>query len=310
MPPPARRKPVDREPPRPGAVRQFLVAHRAGLAALVVVLGAAGGGYAAWQSFAGRVAAQPDTVLHPGAIELRALPPGAAAGEGAGRGQPTWISGDIKSEALRDASLDGGLPLDDPELARRLARAFDMHPWVKQVVSVQLRHPAAAIVEVRCREPVAMVEVPGGVYAVDAEGTVLPSGDFTPAVADAYPRVTGIRSLPLGAAGAAWGDPLVEEAAAIAAVIGPEWSGLGLDALRPVAGAKGRWELVGQGGRAIVFGAAPGRESSGEPRAAAKLGRLRQLGDGLATVQRIDLTEPAADDADKAAAAGEPPPQP
>ena len=73
---------------------------------------------------------------------------------------------DLKSEALRDASLDAGIPLDDPELVRRLARAFAMHPWVREVVSVTATHPAAADVVVRCREPVAMVLASGAAQAV------------------------------------------------------------------------------------------------------------------------------------------------
>jgi hypothetical protein len=56
------------------------------------------------------------------------------------------------------------LPLDAPDLERRLARAFDMHPWVKHVDRVETSHPASAVVTVTCREPVAMVRVEGAFF--------------------------------------------------------------------------------------------------------------------------------------------------
>jgi hypothetical protein len=194
-------------------------------------------------------------------------------------------------EALRDASLADGLPLDDPELVRRLARAFDMHPWVREVLGVEVRHPAAAVIRVRCREPVAMVAVPGGLLAVDADGVVLPSEDFSAESAATYPKVSGIASGPRGAVGFPWGDPLVEQAAALAAALGPDWSRLGLVECRPVPGRQPTaWELVSDAGRTILFGSAPGQEQAGEPTAAAKIGRLRRAApDG----GRLDLTAPA-----------------
>jgi hypothetical protein len=228
-------------------------------------------------------------------------------------GAGSWIRGDLKTEALRDASLDGGLPLDDPELARRLARAFDMHPWVRDVVKVTLRHPAAAVVEVRCREPVAMVGVPGGLLAVDAEGVVLPSDDFTAESAARYPKVAGVASGPLGAVGFPWGDPLVEEAAALTAVVGPEWQALGLVECRPVeTGGVRQWELVGEGDLIIRYGSAPGHEQPGESTAAMKAARLRALTTGDRPAGLIDLTAdaaaaPAADQPDSAPVIPTPP---
>ncbi|NBW86599.1 MAG: hypothetical protein EBR23_07175 [Planctomycetia bacterium] len=260
----------------------FVTTYSAGLAALVVAGVAAAAGWTLWSKYGDRVlATDRTTLLLPEAIDVRGTAP--------------WVRGDLKAEALRDASLDGGLPLDDPELPRRLARALDMHPWVRQVVRVELQHPAAAIIEIRCREPVAMVGVPGGLLAVDAEGVVLPSADFTAESAAAYPKVTGIESSPQGAPGVAWGDPLVAEAAALAAALGPEWRALRLVECRPVrsAGTADRqWELVGEGDLSILFGASPGRERQGEPTAAAKIARLQKLTAEPEGSGRIDLTKP------------------
>jgi len=253
---------------------------RGGLGALAVVLVAAGVAAAVWPRVADSVARRDDAVLLPEAVELR--------------GQAPWVRADIRAEALRAASLDHGLPLHDTELPVRLARAFDMHPWVRRVVRVDLRHPAGATVEVECREPVAMVAVSGGLLAVDADGVVLPSADFTAESAATYPRLVGIESSPQGPEGALWGDPTVEEGATLARVIAPEWRSLGLAECRPVAptdpSGRREWRLVDAEGRSIRFGSAPGREAQGEPSAAAKVARLQAL---LAAGDRpaeIDLT--------------------
>jgi len=292
--PPRRGRPQAVGEPDAGRIGRFIAEHRAGIGAVAVVTAAAVAGWVLWSRVSDTVRTHPDGVLLPDAVELQ--------------GTADWVRSDLKAEALRNASLDGGLPLDDPELARRLARAFEMHPWVKLVVDVRLRHPAAAVVKVLCREPVAMVGVQGGLLAVDAEGVVLPSGDFTAESAAAYPRISGIESSPQGPEGSAWGDPVVEEGAALALAIGPEWKPLGLTECRPV-GRHGlrKWELVGPSQRTILFGSAPGRESPDEPSAAAKISRLRALAARTAATpdavdaERIDLTVPPADDRQGAA---------
>jgi len=245
---------------------------------MVVAAAAALAGWAAWSRLAEPVRSHSEQVLLPEAVEVVGVAP--------------WVRCDVRAEALRNASLDAGLPLDDPELPRRLARAFDMHPWVRQVVAVNLRHPAAARVEIACREPVAMVGVKGGLLAVDGEGVVLPSADFTAESAAAYPRISGVESSPQGPEGFPWGDPLVEEGAALAAAIGPEWTPLGLVECRPV-GLRDRrgWELAGPEDRIIHFGSAPGREQADEPTAAAKIARLRAIAAAPAAGGRIDLTQ-------------------
>jgi hypothetical protein len=279
----ARRRSPEPSPPTPPPKRGFTAAlteHRAGIGAIVVLAVASGVGWLTWERYAEQVRTSRGNVLLPEMVEVVGIGP--------------WITIDLKNEALRDASLDNGLPLDDPELARRLARAFDIHPWVREVRRVTLAHPAAAIVEVVCREPVAMIAVPGGLLPVDAEGMVLPSDDFSPEAAARYPKITGIKSGPRGAVGFTWGDPLVEEAAAVASVIGPEWGRLGLQECHPQAGADTGtiWTLVGDDDLVIRFGAAPGHELPGEPTAAMKVARLR----GLVGSQRpkgvIDLTVP------------------
>jgi len=274
--PPRRGRPQLGDAPESGGAR-FIADHRAGLGAVAVVLAAAVAGWVIWSRASESARAHPDMILLPDAVELRGVAP--------------WVRSDLKAEAIRNASLDGGLPLGDPELARRLARAFEMHPWVKLVVDVTLKHPAAAVVEVRCREPVAMVGVQGGLLAVDAEGVVLPSAGFTAEAAVRYPRISGVRSSPQGPEGSSWGDAVVEEGAALAVVVGPEWQKLGLRECRPIEGRGGRlWQLVGPDDRTILFGSAPGRERAGESAAARKVAALREAAAGPPTAVPTDLT--------------------
>jgi hypothetical protein len=274
-----RRKPEPAPAANRSGVADFVSRRRAGLGALAVVVAAAVGVGWLWKNHGDVVGWSGDNLLEPARIELEGVAP--------------WVHADVKAEALKAASLDRGLPLTDPELATRLARAFDTHPWVKRVVNVRLAHPAAAVVEIVCREPAAMVAVKGGLLAVDAESVVLPSDDFSAEVAAEYPRLTGVESSPQGPEGARWGDPVVEEGAMVASVIGPDWKSLGLVECRPVveAGVR-RWELVGPAAQRIVFGSSPGHEREGEPSAALKAAAVRKLV-GQPLPASVDLTQPA-----------------
>lgn len=123
-------------------------------------------------------------------------------------------------------------------------------------------------------------------------GVLLPSDDFTAESAARYPKVAGVTSGPRAAVGFPWGDPLVEEAAALAAVVGPEWQPLSLVECRPVELGDGlrQWELVGEDDLVIRYGSAPGHEQAGEPTAAMKAARLRALSAGDRPTGRVDLT--------------------
>ena len=266
--------------PQGGLWATLFAGRQAGWGALAVAAAAVAGGLFLWSQVSDDVRSDRGYVLEPAGIEVTGVAP--------------WVRTDLKGEALRNASLDGRLPLDDPELPRRLARAFDMHPWVRRVVRVDLEHPARAVVEVACREPVAMVSVTGGLLAIDAEGVVLPSADFTAEDAARYPRIVGVATSPQGPEGSPWGDQVVEEAAALAVAIGPEWNDLGLTECRATVDEGRRiWVLVNEAGGTIRFGSAPGREAAGEPSAAAKVARLQAVGKDEGDV---DLTVASADE--------------
>lgn len=272
--------------PSSGGVAGLLWRRRSLLGAVGILAAGCIAGWVAWQQFGGLLERDADSLLTGETIEVVGI--------------PDWITSDLKWQALRSASLDTPLPLDDPSLERRLARAFDMHPWVAQVEKVETRHPAAATVTIRCRVPVAMVRVQGGLLAIDAEATVLPSADFTPEAAAEYPLITGITTSPRGPEGSPWGDQTVAAGAALTAAIGPEWQKLGLSECRavPAGDANGGvwWELLGADDLVIVFGRAPGEEQPGDTSAAAKIARLATLADRHAAglpLTDTDLTKPA-----------------
>jgi hypothetical protein len=127
-----------------------------------------------------------------------------------------------------------------------------------------------------------MVEVPDGLFPVDAQGVLLPSGDFTAAEARNYPRIAGVPGQPLGLVGSPWNDAIVTAAAKIADELTPIWKDLGLYQIRPLAApqqthtANGDFELVTRNGLTITWGSAPGHEQPGEPTTSEKIARLRK----------------------------------
>src|SRR5690606_14923667 len=91
---------------------------------LLVMLGIAAGGVYGWREIGPRVVNDE---------RYRLLPEGVLV-----NAPPAWIRTDITSEVLRDASIDGNPPsILDGELAQRMARAFELHPWVARVVEVR-----------------------------------------------------------------------------------------------------------------------------------------------------------------------------
>ncbi|MDA7979885.1 MAG: hypothetical protein MPJ50_14045 [Pirellulales bacterium] len=173
---------------------------------------------------------------------------------------PQWIRADIKRQVLQNASLDSGVSILDEDLVQRVADAFPLHPWVEGVTRVHKQHPARVTVELTYRQPVAMVVVPGGLYAVDSHGVLLPSEDFVSEEAARYPRVSGMRVPPQGQVGDAWGDGQVEAACRLAAILQEQWNGWGLARIEPSptqATGDPRFDLITRSGARISWGNAP-----------------------------------------------------
>lgn len=191
------------------------------------------------------------------------------------------VPADVLEQVRQQSQLPEELSLLDPELPRRLAEAFQAHPWIAQVHEVRNRYPAVLSVKVTYRRPAALIQIDGGRYAVDPQGVLLPPGDFSQADAQRYVTVVGVRSKPRGGAGAPWGDPVVVGAAQLADFLGPRWKELQIAAVvAPSASSPAAdqlfYELETQGGSRILWGRSPQSRYPGELAAGQKLGRLEK----------------------------------
>jgi hypothetical protein len=238
-----------------------------------------------WQWLGPEVVAAPNYLVNSTDVEITPLPP--------------WIHAKVGEEALRNLTFDRRLSILDDQLAQRVADAFALHPWIARVRRVTKAAPARIRIDVEYRRPACMVQVPGGLYPVDAEGVWLPSNDFSPVEADGYPCLTGVDTLPVGSVGTRWGDARVLGGAEIAAAFGSAWTRLGLrwivSSERPISGDQYAFEIFARSGTQILWGTAPGGDRPGSVPQAEKVARLvkyfeehRTL-DAPAGPQQIDL---------------------
>lgn len=200
--------------------------------------------------------------------------------------QPDWIHSDVKADVLRESSLDHPLNLLDSTLLERLSKAFALHPWVGQVTSVRKRAGQGVELQLVYRRPVCMVEVPGGLFPVDAEGVLLPTADFTPEAAQRYPRLTGIQTVTEGPVGTRWQDAAVQGAAKIAAILADDWELVELVRIAPLAEApldeRGNpvFVLYTRHGAQVIWGSTATSGQS-EPTPEDKAARLKNLAGAL-----------------------------
>ena len=254
----------------PSPLSQFLRTHARRLLLAVMTCAAASAGvYAVWRSVAHDVLRHDQFRL--ALDQITVTPP------------PAWIhTTDIRGEVFRDGGFEGDAWLHDPNLAEKIAKTFELHPWVANVKRVDIRG-ATVDVELVYRKPVCMVEVAAGlVLPVDAEGVVLPRDDFTPAEARSYPRLAGVTSAPVGSVGLPWGDLHVVGGAEIAAALADCWDELKLDHIAVIATGTPDilFELVprtvsGRSKDRIIWGHAPGLHTAGEPAIEEKIARLK-----------------------------------
>jgi hypothetical protein len=214
---------------------------------------------------------------------------------------PPWIHSDVKAESLKQAGIDEQLSVLESGLAERVATAFKLHPWVKKVVRVVKRPPAGVEVEIEYRQPVCMVEVPGGLFPVDEQGVLLPTADFTTDEAVHYPRLSNIQTVTEGPTGTVWQDARVIGAAKISGLLLADWEPLKLYRIMPVAASASapvEYELYTHGQTRVLWGHAEPNSAAGEPTSEDKLAQLKKYAthrDGLdraAGPQDIDVRRP------------------
>lgn len=171
----------------------------------------------------------------------------------------------------------------DDHLTAELADAFSQHPWVANVVRVRKSFPASVVVELEYRQPVAMVQIPGGRVPIDIDGIILPSTDFSTSDLQRYPLIRNVSSKPASRPGSAWQDPSLIAAARLAKLLGSKWSSLKLEAIVVPATATAKTnvndvplELIGEGGSKIIWGRTPDTDHPGELEPAQKIRRLEK----------------------------------
>jgi hypothetical protein len=215
---------------------------------------------------------------------------------------PPWVSDHFVNDVLQSSGLLTNASMFDKTLPQKLAQAFAAYPWIEQVEKAELRYPSGADVRLSYRSPVALVEIPSqGHYPVDGNGILLPTDYFisvAPEKQGDYPLIQGIRSVPLGAVGTPWGDPIVHDAAQLAKTLSDISVPLKLTRIIPVqesapTGSRIICRLKTAGGTEIVWG----RYSADDPKNEMKKKRLlemneqyRSLDNVPAKFQPIDLT--------------------
>lgn len=199
---------------------------------------------------------------------------------------PHWVPHDLAEQATRRAGLPDELSLLDKDVTRRVAAAFEQHPWVKGQVRVSTSVPARMRVDLEYREPVAMVRVIQagkiGLFPIDADGTLLPSADFAPAEIAKYPVIENISLPPSSAAGTVWKDVGVLGAARLAVELKPFWEQFGFQSILAPANLdrKLAWDdlnlrLSTRGGSRVIWGRPPGAKHPGELPADKKIERIK-----------------------------------
>lgn len=241
------------------------------LGTAVLLGGAVLGGVMLWQHFGSQATSGPEFQLSLDQIQIPT--------------QPKWIRSDVRESVLRDGAL-GDLQIRDPQLAVRVAQAFELNPWVAEVTRVTKKYPAALIVELHYRQPVAMVEVrlnnQPGLLPVDSLGTLLPPEEFAAGDARDYLRIAAGETSPAGPVGTRWGDDRISGAAALAALLSDAWRPMGIHRIivsqvLPGERQPPEYDLATRGNILVRWGRAPGKERSGETTAADKLARLTRL---------------------------------
>ena len=208
--------------------------------------------------------------------------------------KPNWIENDIVDAVIRDGGLDE-ISLLDTDATKRIADAFELHPWVKQVDHVTKHADGLVEVILTYRQPAGFVKVPGGHFPVDADAQLLPV-DVVVSAVQWYPRIEVDASLPPGTLiNQSWDDPRVMGAAKIAAAFGTVWRDLNLyaishetDSLSLNYPVPGLFLLYTRQNHRVIWGSAPGDEAKHEVSTENKVKRLVEYLRQTGTFEKLD----------------------
>lgn len=195
---------------------------------------------------------------------------------------PDYVRSDIVKTVYQDTAMEG-LSLMDRQATSKIASAFSMHPWVRNVTSV--RKLPGGIVDVRLeyRRPVAMVLVYrnfNGVrdrffFPVDGQSVLLPTQEFTRSELSKFIHIEVPGTDSTNAEGMPFGDARVAAAAILADALSPIRNQTGIETIGvsgdPRSIAVPQLELTMQNQARHFWGSPPGMELPGEPTAEMKL---------------------------------------
>ena len=199
---------------------------------------------------------------------------------------PEWVQSDVTAAAIRTGKLDE-LSLLDRDLVSRVDEAFRLQTWVAEVEAVT-KTATGVDVELRYREPIAMVEIftngSAKLQPVDAEGVLLPGAEFSQTQAQQFlriavpqPRLHGLID------GTQWPDERVVAAAEVAGLLFESRQPLHLfriNMLLPDQGQRQRvpqFEIETTTGQRVVWGSPPSATQSYEASADDRLAALQSL---------------------------------
>ena len=229
------------------------------------------GGYFAWQNWGASHVSRKYYGIDPARIHVTQ--------------RPDYISTDIAASVYTDTRLDQ-LSLLDPAASSRIASAFSVHPWVRRVVAVRKLPGGEVDVHLQYRRPVAMVfvisrhpEIKGrSFFAVDDEGVVLPTTEFSREQTARYIHIEVPDVYPTGGVGSSFGDSRVTGAAKLAALVEPLREPLKLKSIRLNVSSRTspvpQYEFLSSDGRQFFWGSPPGDEMYGEPKSDVKIRQL------------------------------------
>ena len=229
------------------------------------------GGYVAWHSWGSVHVANQYQGIDPTLIEVTEPPP--------------FVRTNVVKAVYRDTAMEG-LSLLDRQATAKIASAFSMHPWVRNVVSVRKLPGGVVAVRLEYREPVAMVHVfkpdptDTGSYffPVDGEGVLLPTSEFAQAETRQYIHIEVPDAYSTNAIGTPFGDRRVEAAARLAEVLSPYREQTQLRSIGvhgdPRQTEVPQLELTTTRWRKWFWGSPPGAELVGELTVQMKLRRM------------------------------------
>jgi hypothetical protein len=196
--------------------------------------------------------------------------------------RPLWLPSHIPAELARHIKNQADVPLTEAGLAAAVYHRIREYPWVKAIRSVEIKYPDIVRIDLEYRQPACLIAFPEGFLAVDTEGVLLPSADFTAESLEKLYVLKGVDRLPPIKPGQVWRDGRVIEAARLAHRLGQEPLKNGFRALiphvvlHPLESEEIVFWLQHDAGARILWGHAPGAEKHGEPSPEEKLKAFSQ----------------------------------